>query len=225
MLSNNRIAINSSRQTVATTAVIRNTWLLLSLTLLFSAGTAFLGMLHPPATGGGMLMTFLAGFGLLFLTMALRHSVWGLLSIFAFTGCMGYSLGPMLNHYIQGYTNGAQLILVSLGGTGAFFLASSAWIVTTKRDLSAWGKTLMIGLIVCVIAGLANLFFQMSALQLAISSLMVVISALLMMYDTSRIIHNGETNYIMATIALYLDILVLFQNLLYLLGEFAGNRR
>jgi modulator of FtsH protease len=220
----NRTVINTSRSELATNTVIRNTWLLLSLTLLFSAGTAFLGTIHPPAMGG-LIATFIAGFILLFVTQMLRNSGWGILCVFAFTGCMGYSMGPMLNQFIRGYTNGGQLILTSLAATGTFFFVSSAWIVTTKRDLSGWGKTLMIGLIVCVFAGLANLFLHMSAMQLAISSMMVVISACLMMYDTSRIIHNGETNYIMATISLYLDILMLFQNLLILLGEFSGNRK
>ena len=220
----NRIILSGTASSLASQSIIRNTWLLLSLTLLFSAGAAFLGTQHPPAMGG-MIATFVGGLVLLFVTQALRNSIWGLVSIFAFTGCMGYSLGPMLNQFIRGYTNGGQLILTALAGTGTIFFVSSAWILSTKKDLSGWGKTLMIGLVVCIVASIGNFFFHMPAIQLAISSMMVVISAALMMYDTSRIINGGETNYIMATISLYLDILMLFQNLLILLGEFSGNRR
>jgi len=205
-------------------SVLRNTYFLLSLTLLFSAGTAIFGMAHP-VVGGGQWIVFIAGFVLLFATMALRNSVWGLLMVFAFTGCMGFSLGPFLNYFIRGYTNGGQLILMALFGTGATFLLSSAYILVTQKDMSGLGKFLMIGLVVCIVAGIANIFLKMPAVQLAISALMVFISTALMMFDTSRIIHNGETNYIMATISLYLDILILFQNLLILLAELTGNRR
>lgn len=207
---------------VNTSSLVRNTYMLLSLTLLFSAATAYYAM--ATNAGKGAFVIALVGFGLLFLTTALRNSGWGLVAIFAFTGCMGYSLGPMLNVFIHGYKNGGQLIMTALIGTGLTFLLSSVYIMTTKKELSYLGKFLMIGLIVCVVASLANLFFKMPAMQLAISTMMVFISTLLMMYDTSRIIHNGEQNYIMATISLFLDILMLFQNLLYLLGAFTGNR-
>ncbi len=130
----------------------------------------------------------------------------------------------MLNQFIRGYTNGGQLILTALGGTGAIFFATSAWLLVTRRDLSNWGKFLMIGLVVCIVAGIANIFLKMPAMQLALSSLLVFISGGLLMYDTSRIINNGETNYIMATISLYLDLLMLFQNLLILLGALTGRR-
>ncbi len=209
---------------LATHSVLRNTYLLLSLTLLFSAGTAYYGMLHP-LQGGMLFVTFLVGFGLLFATIALRNSAMGLACIFAFTGCMGYTMGPMLNMFIHGYTNGGSLILTALAGTGGIFFASSAYILVTRRDMSHMGKALIIGLVVCIVAGLANLFFKIPAIQLAISSVMIFISGALLMYDTSRIINNGETNYIMATISLYLDILMLFQNLLILLGALSGNRR
>ncbi len=210
---------------LSTHSVLRNTYLLLSLTLLFSAMTALYGMTHPITGTGGFLLTFLAGFGLLFLTTALRNSAWGILSIFAFTGCMGYSMGPLLSMFIRGYTNGGQLILTALAGTGLTFFLSSAYLLVTKKDLSHWGKFLMIGLVVCIVASLANFFFKMPAMQLTISAMLVFLSALLMMYDTSRIINNGESNYIMATISLFLDILMLFQNLLILLGALSGNNR
>ena len=205
-------------------SVLRNTYLLLSLTLLFSAGAASLAMAHQ-ASFGSSLIAFIAGFILLFATTALRNSAWGIVAVFAFTGCLGYSMGPMLNQFIRGYTNGGQLILTALGGTGITFFLCSAYTLTTKKDLSHWGKFLMIGLVMCIVGSLANIFLKMPAMQLAISSLMIFISTMLMMYDISRIIHNGESNYIMATISLFLDILMLFQNLLMLLGALSGNNR
>jgi modulator of FtsH protease len=199
-------------------SILRNTYLLLSLTLLFSAATAAYAMTQQISFGTSIFV-FILSFVLLFATTALRNTAWGILTIFAFTGCMGYSMGPMLNHFIHGYSNGPQLILTALGGTGVTFILSSAYILVTKKELSGWGKFLMIGLVMCIIASLANIFLKMPAMQLAISTLLVFISTLLMMFDTSRIIHNGETNYIMATMSLFLDILMLFQNLLMLLGS------
>lgn len=218
-LNETSITRSRSESLLQTHAVLRNTYLLLSLTLLFSAAAAGMAMLTQ-ASYASSIVTFILGFVLLFVTSALRNSGWGIVSVFAFTGCMGYSMGPMLNHFIQGYSNGGQLILTALGGTGITFFSLSAYTIATKKELSSWGKTLTIGLIVCIVASLANIFLKMPAIQLAVSALMTFISALLIMYDTSRIIHNGENNYIMATIALYLDIQVLFQNLLMLLGVF-----
>lgn len=214
--------IDRGSSLLSTHSVLRNTYLLLSLTLLFSAGAAYFAM----ATNASYnLLVVLGSFALLFAINGLRNSVWGIAAVFAFTGCMGYSMGPLLNHYIRGFTNGGQLIGIALGGTGLTFLLCSAYILTTKRDLSAWGKFLMIGLVVAVISSLANLFFKMPALQLAVSSALIFISTMLMMFDTSRIINGGETNYIMATTSLFIDILMLFQNLLMLLGAFSGNSR
>jgi len=205
-------------------AVVRNTYLLLSLTLLFSAATATYAVVSGASYGSSLLTTLLS-FGLLFVISSLRNSGWGILAVFAFTGCMGYSMGPMLNHFIKGYSNGGQLITTALAGTGLTFLLSSAYLFVTKKDLSGMGKFLMIGLVMCIVAGLANFFLKMPAMQLAISTMLVFISTLLMMFDTSRIINGGETNYLMATVSLFIDILMLFQNLLYLLGAFTGNSR
>ena len=224
MQRNNATTFRRSDSLLSTHSVIRNTYLLLSLTLLFSAATAWFGTLHP-ASFGQSIVVFILSFVLLFATMALRNSSWGILMVFAFTGCMGYSMGPMLNQFIKGYSNGGQLIMTALAGTGLTFFLSSAYILTTKKDLSNWGKFLMIGLVMCLIAGLANIFLKMPAMQLAISSILVLISTALMMYDTSRIVNGGETNYIMATISLFIDILMLFQNLLMLLGALTGNNR
>ncbi|OAI48884.1 hypothetical protein AYO45_03870 [Gammaproteobacteria bacterium SCGC AG-212-F23] len=223
-MQSNQTLIRKQDSVLSYHSVLRNTYLLLSLTLLFSAATAAYAVISGATYGTSALFSLIFGIGLLFVTTALRNSAWGILAIFAFTGFMGYSMGPFLNHFIHGYKNGAHLVLTALGGTGLTFFACSAYALTTKKELSHLGKMLMIGLIVCIVAALANIFLKMPALQLTISALLVFISSMLIMYDTSRIIHNGETNYIMATISLYLDILVLFQNLLILLGAFGGSR-
>ena len=217
MQLNERTLRRQSESVIASNEVLRNTYLLLSLTLLFSAASASFAVVTN-AGFGSSLVAFILSLVLLFVTSAVRNSAWGILSVFAFTGCMGYSLGPMLNHFIHGYSNGGQLIATALGGTGL------TYVITTKKELSGIGKFLMIGLVVCIIGSIANIFLKMPAMQLAISTLLTFISVLLIMYDTSRIIHSGERNYIMATIALYLDIQMLFQNLLMLLGIFGGNR-
>jgi len=223
-MQHNDISVTRDRSSLlGTHSVLRNTYLLLSLTLLFSAAAASFAVMNDVGFGASLVAS-LVGFGLLFVISGLRNSVWGLVAVFAFTGCMGYSMGPLLNHFIKGYSNGGQLIATALGGTGITFFLSSAYVLTTKKDMSILGKFLMIGLVVCIVAGLANIFFKMPAIQLAISTAMIFISTLLMMYDTSRIINNGETNYIMATVSLFLDILMLFQNLLILLGSLTGNR-
>lgn len=203
-------------------SVLRNTYLLLSMTLLFSSAAAAYAVMTG-AGFGSSIVAFILSFVLLFVTTALRNSAWSILSVFAFTGCMGYSLGPMLNHFIHGYSNGGQLILTALGGTGVVFFVSSAYVLVTKKELSHWGKFLTIGIVICLVATLANIFLKMPAMQLAISTLLTFISTLLILYDTSRIIHNGEQNYVMATVSLYLDIQMLFQNLLMLLGAFNGK--
>ncbi len=209
---------------VGTNSVLRNTYLLLSLTLIFSSLMAYFAVTSNAGYGSSLVVS-LVGLALLFVINGMRNSVWGIVGVFAFTGCMGYSMGPLLNHFIHGYTNGGQLIAIAFGGTGLTFMLSSAYLLATKRDLSGWGKFLMTGLIICVIAGFANIFFKMPAMQLAISSAMVFISTMLLMFDTSRIINGGERNYVLATVSLFLDILMLFQNLLILLGAFTGNNR
>jgi modulator of FtsH protease len=224
MQFNNTNVVRREASILSTHTVLRNTYLLLSLTLLFSTATAYYAMISEASPSSSLILSLVA-FGLLFVISGLRNSAWGLVAVFAFTGCMGYSMGPMLNYFIKGYTNGGQLIATALGGTGLTFLLSSAYVVVSKKDLSHWGKLLMIGLVVCIVASIANFFFKMPAMQLTISTILVVISTMLMMYDTSRIINNGETNYIMATTSLFIDILMLFQNLLMLLGAFSGNNR
>lgn len=212
----------SSAAVLGTNKVIRNTYTLLSMTLLFSAFTAGLAMVlelpHP-----GLLITLVGYFGLLFLTAKLRNSVWGLASVFALTGFMGLTLGPILNAYLAAFGNGSQLIMMAMGGTGVIFLGLSGYALTTRKDFSFMGGFLMAGILVAFLAGLAAVLFTLPGLALAVSSIFIVLMAGLILYQTSEIIHGGETNYIMATVSLYVSIFNLFTSLLHLLGVFGGD--
>ena len=196
--------------------VLRNTYWLLSLTLLFSAGaaavTAALKLPHP-----GIVITLIGYFGLLFLTTRLRDSGWGLISVFGLTGFMGYTLGPVISHYLA-MPNGHQVVMMAMGGTAAIFLGLSAYATASRRDFSFLGGFLMTGIIVAFLAGLAAIFFAVPALSLTVSAAFVLLMAGLILYQTSQIIHGGETNYIMATVTLYVSIFNLFTSLLHLLG-------
>lgn len=201
---------------LATNKVIRNTYVLLSMTLLFSALTAgvslTLGLPHP-----GLLITLAAYFGLLFLIARFRNSGLGLALVFVLTGFMGYTLGPILSAYLA-LPNGGQVVMSALGGTGAIFLGLSGYALTSRRDFSFMGGFLMVGILVAFVAGLGAVLFDLPALSLAVSSLFVLLMAGLILYETSHIIHGGETNYIMATVTLYVSIFNLFTSLLHLLG-------
>jgi len=208
---------------LSTNKVLRNTYALLSMTLLFSALTAGVAMATnmPPL---GLLLTLGGYFGLLFLTNYLRNSVWGIASVFALTGFMGLTLGPILNLYIANLANGAQLVGMALGGTGAIFLALSGYALTTQKDFSFLRSFLFAGIIVAFVASLAAVLFNIPALQLAVSAAMMLLMSGLILYQTSEIINGGETNYIMATVTLYVAIFNLFTSLLHLLTAFAGER-
>ena len=201
--------------------VLRNTYWLLSLTLLFSAGaaaaTAALRLPHP-----GIVITLVGYFGLLFLTNRLRDSAWGLVSVFGLTGFMGYTLGPIVSHYLA-MPNGHQVVMLAMGSTAAIFLGLSAYATASRRDFSFMGGFLMTGIIVAFLAGLAAIFFAVPALSLTVSAVFVLLMAGLILYQTSEIIHGGETNYIMATVTLYVSIFNLFTSLLHLLGFTSGN--
>lgn len=196
--------------------VLRNTYWLLSLTLLFSAGaaavTAALGLSHP-----GILITLMGYFGLLFLTAKLRNSAWGLVSVFALTGFMGYTLGPIVSLHLA-MPNGHQVVMMAMGGAAAIFLGLSAYATASRKELSFMGGFLMTGIIMAFLAGLGAIFFAVPALALTVSAVFVLLMAGLILYQTSRIIHGGETNYIMATVTLYVSIYNLFTSLLHLLG-------
>ena len=202
--------------------VLRNTWNLLAMTLLFSAGTALLSMAnnwpHP-----GLLITLVGYFGLLFLTMYLRNSAWGLVSVFALTGFMGLTIGPIISMYLQAFSNGHQLVISAMGATGVTFVALSAFAVTTKKDFSFLGSFLFAGILVAFLAGLASAFFGLPTLGLVVSAMFSVLMVGLIVFQTQQIVQGGERNYIMATVTLFVSIYNLFMSLLQLMGFFFGE--
>lgn len=214
----NRIAsmTRSEASVLSTNKVIRNTYMLLSLTLAFSALTAgasmAFGLPHP-----GLILTLVGYFGLLFLTTKFRNSSLGILFVFALTGFMGYTLGPIISHYLS-MPNGSQVVMQAMGGTAAIFLGLSGYALTTRKDFSFMGGFLMVGILVAFLAGLGAIFFEMPGLSLAVSAMFVMLMSGLILYETSNIIHGGETNYVMATVTLYVTIYNLFTSLLHLLG-------
>ena len=216
------ISLNASKSSaIEINKVLKNTYMLLSMTLAFSAVTAGIAMAMNLPHGAALIMTLVA-FGLMFVVNKKADSASGIYWIFAFTGLMGASLGPMLNYYAA-MPNGASLIMQALGGTALIFFALSGYALTSKKDFSFMGGFLMVGLIVALVAMVANFFFQIPALSLAISAVIIMIMSGLILYDTSRIINGGERNYIRATISLYLNIYNIFVHLLHLLGVFGGD--
>ncbi|MED5493927.1 MAG: Bax inhibitor-1/YccA family protein [Pseudomonadota bacterium] len=201
--------------------LFRNTYSLLALTLAFSAIVAFVSMsLNLPYPG--IIITLVGFYGLLFLTTKLRNSGWGLVSTFAFTGFLGYTLGPILNAYLS-LPNGGQLVAMALGMTALVFFGLSAYAILSRKDFSFLSGFIMAGCIVLICAVVASFFIQMSGLQLAISAGFVLFSSAVILYQTSAIIHGGEDNYIMATITLFVSIYNLFLSLLQLLGIFSDD--
>lgn len=220
----NRLASTITRtrpSELATNKVIRNTYILLSMTLLFSAATAGMSMAlnlpHP-----GLLLTLAGYFGLLFLTAKFRNSGLGLLFVFGLTGFMGYTLGPILNMYTA-LPNGNQIVMTALGATGVIFLSLSGYALSSRKDFSFMGAFLMVGILVAFLAGIGAAIFSLPGLSLAVSAMFVLLMSGLILYETSNIIHGGETNYIMATVTLYVSIYNLFTSLLHLLGAFSGE--
>ena len=222
-MSNTVHPISSSvpSSTLATNKVIRNTYLLLSLTLAFSALTAGVSLMlqlpHP-----GLLITLVGYFGLLFAIARFRNSALGLALVFALTGFMGYTLGPILNSYLS-LPNGGQLVMTAMGATGIIFLGLSAYALTSRKDFSFMGGFLMVGILVAFLAGLGAIFFELPGLSLAVSAMFVLLMSGLILYETSNIIHGGETNYIMATVTLFVAIFNLFTSLLHLLGFMSSD--
>jgi len=222
-MNQNQFAVTRSTEAVlATNKLIRNTYILLAMTLIFSATTAGVAMIYNfPFMGP--LVTLGGYFGLLFLTARLRNSVWGLASVFALTGFMGLTLGPMINAYISFYSNGPQLVMTALGGAGTIFLGLSGYALTTRKDFSFMGGFLMTGILVAFLAGIGALIFGIPALSLAVSGMFILLMAGLILYQTSQMVHGGETNYIMATVTLYVSLYNLFTSLLHLLAAFSGR--
>lgn len=202
--------------------VLRNTWNLLSMTLLFSAAMAWVAMAnnwqHP-----GLVLTLVGYFGLLFLTNALRNSAWGLLSVFALTGFMGMTLGPIVNANLTIFSNGHQLVVAAMGTTAVAFVGLSGFAMVTRKDFSFMGPFLLVGILVAFCAGLAAFFFQMPALSLAVSAMFALLMSGLILFQTQQIIRGGERNYIMATVTLFVSIFNLFTSLLHLFGFAFGE--
>ncbi len=202
-------AANSAR-------VLRNTYALLSLTLLFSAAVAAASVsLRLPSPG--LLLTLGGYFGLLYAVNKLKNSGWALPVVFALTGFMGFTLGPMLSRTLA-MAGGGQVVLMALAATGATFLSLSAWVLTSKRDFSFMGGFLFAGMVIALLAGLGAVFLQIPALGLAVSAMVALLSAGLILFETSRIVNGGESNYVLATVSLYLSIFNLFTSLLSLFG-------
>lgn len=203
---------------VETNRVLRNTYALLSMTLLFSALCAGAAMAFDMPYPG-VLLTLVGYFGLLFLVTKFRNSAIGLIWLFALTGFMGATLGPILNAYIGHYANGGQLVFMAMGGTGLTFMGLSAYALVSRRNFSFLGGMLTAGILVAFLASLVAVFVPgMTGLSLAVSSMFVVLMAGMILFQTSEIIHGGETNYIMATLSLYIAIYNMFTSLLQILG-------
>lgn len=212
---------SSVESILATNKVIRNTYLLLSLTLAFSALTAGLAAaLKLPHLG--ILLTLGGFFGLLFAVHKLKNSGWGILAVFALTGFMGFTLGPIINRYL-GLPNGGEIVMQAMGGTAVIFIGLSAYALSTKKDFSFMGGFLMVGILLAFLAGLAAIFFEIPALSLTVSAAFVLLMSCLILYETSNIIHGGETNYVLATVTLFVSIFNLFTSLLQLLGFMGGD--
>lgn len=207
----------ASSAVVSTNKLIRNTYMLLSLTLLFSAVTASVSvMLRMPP------MTYLVSVGIAFALMWLvlprtADSASGLGVVFAITGLLGFALGPILSMYLK-LPHGPQLVATALGGTGIIFLGLSTYALTTRRDFNFMGGFLFVGMLVVLGASLANIFLAIPALSLAMSAVVVMLMSGFILFDTSRMVHGGVDNYILATVSLYMNIFNLFISLLQLLG-------
>lgn len=196
--------------------VLRNTYALLSLTLLFAAGVAAMAVAGRwPAPG--LVITLVGYFGLLYAVHKLQNSGWALPAVFALTGFMGYTLGPLLSRTLE-LPGGAGTIVAALAATGATFVALSAYVLTTRRDFSFMGGFLFAGMVIALVLGLVSYFFAMPALALAVSGMVALLSVGLILFETSRIVNGGETNYVLATVGLFVSAFNLFTSLLSLFG-------
>ncbi|MFD1008286.1 MULTISPECIES: Bax inhibitor-1/YccA family protein [Oceanisphaera] len=201
---------------LATNKVLRNTYMLLAMTLVIasiSAGVSAMLALPRP----GLIITLVGFYGLMFLTEKNRDSSLGLLCIFAFTAFTGYTIGPIINYYLSS-ASGTETVMLALGGTALTFLSLSAYVLTTKKDMSFLGGMMMAGFVVLLVGIVANIFFQLPALSQALSALFILFSSGAILMQTSAIIHGGERNYISATVTLYVSLFNIFLSLLSLLG-------
>ena len=208
--------------------VLRNTYMMLALTMIPTVIGAMVGtasnfsfLAQNPIMGP--LLMLAAMFGLMFAVSVNRIRIWGVVLLLAFTFVMGWWLGPMLQ-YALNFRNGGQLIGIAAGGTGLIFFTLAGIATVTRKDFSFMGKFLMVGLILLLVASIANLFFQIPAASMTLSTLIILLFSGYILYDVSKIVHGGETNYVMATLKIYLDIFNIFINLLNLLLAFSGQR-
>ncbi|WP_213991904.1 FtsH protease modulator YccA [Sodalis sp. dw_96] len=218
-----RLATTSStreRSLLSTHKVLRNTYFLLSLTLGFSALTATAStLLQLPAPG--LILMMVGFYGLMFLTYRLADKPAGILAAFAFTGFLGYCLGPLLSMLLA--SGAGDIIMLALGGTALVFFCCSAYVLTTRKDMSFLSGMMMAGFVVLLVAVIANLFLHIPALSMAISVLFILFSSGAILWETSNIIHGGETNYIRATVGLYVSLYNIFVSLLSILGFMRNN--
>lgn len=201
--------------------VLKNTYMLLGLSLIVATGASWFAM----ANNIGFINVFLTlgvYIGLLVATNMLRNSAWGILAVFGLTGWLGFTTGPIINMYAQ-VPGGMEIVTTALGGTAFIFVAMSAIALVTRKDFSFMTNFIMVGILVAFLAGLAAVFFNIPALSLAVSAAFVLLSSLLILWQTSAIIHGGETNYILATVTLFVSLYNLFLSLLNLLTALNGN--
>jgi modulator of FtsH protease len=216
----NTAVARSDGAILQTNKLIKNTYILLSITLIFSAITAFLSIALQASHGTAFVAT-LVGIGLLwFVLPKTANSATGIPVLFGITGLLGFGLGPLISYYLA---QDPSIVMTALGGTGAIFLALSGYALTTRKDFSFMGGFLMVGLLVVIGAAILNIFFAMPALFLALNAAIIMIMSGMILYQTSALIHGGETNYIMATAGLFLSLLNMFTALMHLLGAFGRD--
>jgi len=208
--------------------VLRNTFWMLGLTMIPTVVGAMIGMstnftflAQSPIMGPLVMLAMM--FGLMFAVSATRNSIWGIVLLFGFTFVAGWWLGPMLQYALH-FKNGAQLVGIAAGGTGVIFFTLAGIATVTRKDFGFLGNFLFVGLVLLILASIANLFFAMPAASLAISAVAVLLFSGFILYDVSRIVNGGEANYVMATLGIYLSIYNLFISLLHLLLAFSGER-
>jgi len=220
MLGNQSVASRPIESVLSTNKVIRSTYQLLSMTLVFSAFMAYLSISMQASQGMGLVATIAGIVMLWFVLPKTANSATGIPVIFAITGLLGFGIGPMVAYYLA---VNPSIVMTALGGTGVIFLGLSGYALTTRKDFSFMGGFLMVGMLVIIGASLLNIFMGIPALSLTVSAGVIMIMSGFILYETSSIIHGGETNYIMATASLFLSLLNMFSALLHLLGALGDD--
>ena len=220
----NRVNVAThSRSQLSENTVLKNTYMLLGMTFCFSSIMALVSLMTNAAPINPLLWLAIV-FGLQYATIANSQTAWGIPMIFAFTGFMGYSIGPIIALYLGVYSNGSELVFTSLGATGIIFFALSGYVLASGKDYSYMGGMLFIAILVAFMAGIGAMLFNMPMLSIMVSGAFALISSGLILFHTSEIVHGGEKNYIRATMSIFIAIYNLFLSLLRILAFFAGNR-